>query len=75
MLPVHVALQSRALPLLLDKPRLIVAVDDLASVARLGTRLAFAELQLVPVLATKSQILLALSRMATQDVYAKAMAG
>lgn len=74
MLPVHVAMQSRALPLMLDKPRLIVAVDDLTSVAKLGTRVAFAQLQLVPVLATKSQILLALSRMATQDVYAKAMA-
>lgn len=75
MLPVHVALQSRALPLMRDKLRLIVAVDDLTGVARLGTRLAFAQLQLVPVLATKSQILLALSRLTTQDIYAKAMAG
>jgi hypothetical protein len=74
MLPAHVALQSRALPLMRDKLRLIVAVDDLTSVVQLSTRVAFARLQLVPVLATKSQILLALSRLPTQDVYAKAMA-
>jgi hypothetical protein len=74
MLPAHVALQSRALPLMRDKLRLIVAVDDLTSVVQLGAHVAFSRLQLVPVLATKSQILLALSRLPTQDVYAKAMA-
>jgi hypothetical protein len=50
----------RALPLLEAGHRLIVAIDDLARVPRLQSLEALAGLQLVPVLASRAQIALAL---------------
>lgn len=59
----RLAESCRAAPLMLDKDRLIVAVDRPSRLSKLQAVHAFAGLKLVPVLAPKSQILvLALER-------------
>jgi len=59
-LPKRFALSYRAMPLMIDKGRMIVAVDKPSRVVMLETIHAFAQLKVVPVLAPKMQILLAL---------------
>jgi len=53
---------------MIDKGRMIVAVDKPSRVVMLETIHAFAQLKVVPVLAPKMQILLALERLSS-DVW------
>ena len=62
LLPRRLAISHRVLPLLLDKERLIVAVDRPGRVLKLRQLDAYAQLPIVPALALKSQILVALNR-------------
>jgi len=61
LLPRHLAISHRVLPLMLDKQRLIVAVDRPGRVLKLRQLPDYAQLPMVPVLALKSQILAALN--------------
>jgi hypothetical protein len=70
LLPLRVALRARAIPLMLDGKRLIVAMENPARVTKLSALRAFAELTVVPVLASKSHILLALSGATAKDAWA-----
>lgn len=58
----------RAMPLMIDEGRMIVAVDKPSRVVMLETIYAFSQLKVVPVLAPKMQILLALERLSS-DVW------
>ena len=62
LLPRRLAISHRVLPLMLDKERLIVAVDRPGRVLKLRQLDAYAQLPIVPALALKSQILVALNR-------------
>ena len=62
LLPRRLAISHRVLPLLLDQERLIVAVDRPGRVLKLRQLDAYAQMPIVPVLALKSQILVALNR-------------
>jgi hypothetical protein len=62
-LPQQSALRYRALPLMVDGDRLIVAVDKPSREVRLRELRALSRLRPVPVLAARVQILLALDRM------------
>ncbi len=59
-LPQRSMVEHNAFPLHQDGERLIVAIDDLARVPRLQSLHALAGLKLVPVLASRAQIVLAL---------------
>lgn len=72
-LPLRMATESRALPLMLDGRRLIVAIDRLARLPALRGLRAFEQLNIVPVLASKGQIVLALNRLARQDIWGHAV--
>jgi hypothetical protein len=65
----RMAVDSRALPVMLDGQRLIVVVDRPSRAVKLRGLRAFAQLSIAPVLASKSHILEALSRLAQQDVW------
>ena len=65
----RMAVDSRALPVMLDGRRLIVVVDRPSRAVKLRTLRAFAQLSIVPVLASKGHILEALTRLAQQDVW------
>jgi hypothetical protein len=62
LLPRRLAISHRVLPLMLDKERLIVAVDRPGRVLKLRQLDAYAQLPIVPALALKSQILVAVNR-------------
>lgn len=62
LLPQRLAISHRVLPLMLDKERLIVAVDRPGRVLKLRLLDAYAQMPIVPALAMKSQILMALNR-------------
>jgi hypothetical protein len=66
-LPLKTALAHRALPILLDGMRLVVAVDKPARVPSLQALFALKGFQIVPVLASKSHILMALSNLPHLD--------
>ena len=68
-LPQRVAVGFRMMPLMLDGERLIVAVDKPARVLKLKAAHAIAQIAIVPVLASRMQILLAHERL-THDVWA-----
>lgn len=70
MLPQRIAIGYRALPLMLDQDRLIVAVEKPSRVAKLRDIHTFAGLTVVPVLASKMHIVVALERL-SQDVWAQ----
>lgn len=67
-LPVRLATGYRAMPLLLNGTRLIVAVDNPSRVAKLNSVQAFAQVQVVAALAPKAQIILAIGRL-SNDVW------
>lgn len=56
----HAMVDLRALPLMREGPRLYVAIDDLAAIPRLKTLSNLATLEIVPVLAHRSALNLAL---------------
>ena len=60
-LPQKVAVAHRTIPIMLDGQRLIVAVDKPQRIAALRTLFTLAAFKVVPVLASRSQILIALS--------------
>jgi hypothetical protein len=66
MLTLRMAIESRALPLMIDGQRLIVAVDRPARMVNLQ---GLTPLKIVPVLASKGDILAALSRLAEHDIW------
>lgn len=63
-LPRPLAISHRMLPLMLDGPRLVVAVDRPGRVLKLREQSGFAASDIVPALALKSQILHAMNRLA-----------
>lgn len=67
-LPFRIAAGYRVVPLLLEKDRLIVAVDKPSRAAKLNALHAYAQIKVVPVLASKSQMLLAFERL-SNDVW------
>jgi hypothetical protein len=69
-LPHRVAAGYRVMPLLLDKERLVVAVDKPSRALKLGGLHTYAQLKVVPVLASKMQIMLALDRL-SGDVWSQ----
>ena len=75
-LPRKLAIASRALPLLEDAGRLIVAVDRPSRIEKLRHARFYADYrQVVPVLAAKLHILNALTRLAQADVWAEQVLG
>lgn len=68
-LPIRMALKHRALPLMIQGDRLIVCVDRPSRLAQLEKLYALAGFKLVGVLASKGQILLALSGLADEDLW------
>lgn len=62
LLPLRIAISHRVMPLLLEQQQLIVAVDRPSRVIKLRLLEGYARTAIVPVLALKSQLLLALNR-------------
>lgn len=75
MLPLRLAAQHLALPLMVGDKRLIVAVDRPSRTAQLHTLRVFAGLKIVPVLASKSQIMMKLADLAHKDVWSHNVLG
>lgn len=69
-LPFKLAVKARALPLMTDGTRLIVAVDRPARIDKLQELRGHAQMQFVAALASKQRILAALSRFAKDDPWA-----
>jgi hypothetical protein len=72
-LSLRTVVMQRALPIMVDGQRLIVAVDRLSRVANLGSLQALAGMTIVPVMVRKAQLRLALSALVQQDVWAQAV--
>lgn len=68
-LPLRLAVKHRALPIMIDGQRMIVAVDKPSRLVQLETTYAVAPLVLVAVLASKGQILLALSNLSETNLW------
>lgn len=68
-LPLRYAVTCRALPILLERDRLIVAVDRPSRAPQVQALYAIAPLRVVPVLASKGQLLLALSALSQHDLW------
>ncbi len=68
-LSLRMAVMHRALPIMLDGDRAIVAVDRPSRTHQLQTMFGLATFKVVPVLASKGQILLALSALADQELW------
>jgi hypothetical protein len=70
-LPLHMAVAHRALPILLERDRLVVAIDRPARLAGLQSPFTLGAFKVMPVLAARSQILLALSSLSRQDLWSE----
>ena len=70
-LPLHSAIRHRALPIMIDGQRMIVAVDKPSRLVPLETNYAVTPFTLVVVLASKAQILLALSHLSATELWAE----
>jgi len=68
-LPLRSAVKHRALPIMIDGNRLVVAVDRPSRVAELQPLYSVSMYTVVPVLASKNQILLALSGQSQHDTW------
>jgi hypothetical protein len=68
-LPLRMALEVRAVPLMVDGTRLIVAVDQPSRADRLKALSVFGAMTIVPVLAAKDAILLALTDLSQQRTW------
>jgi hypothetical protein len=71
MLPLKLATQSMALPLMVHRERLVVAVDRPQRIEKLHQLHVFTGKKLVPVLASRTQIMLALTDLAQQDMWSR----
>jgi hypothetical protein len=69
-LPLKLATQSMALPLMRHQERMIVAVDRPQRIEKLHSLHVFTGRKLVPVLASRTQIMLTLTDLAQQDLWA-----
>jgi hypothetical protein len=69
LLPLRLATQSMALPLMTHRERLVVAVDRPQRIEKLHNLHVFTGKKLVPVLASRTQIMLALTDLAQQDMW------
>ena len=73
-LPTRVILLARSLPLMIDRERLIVAVDKPARVDKLRSmHVLTQQTVVVPVLASKGQLVLALGRIQQHDVWSQSV--
>jgi hypothetical protein len=72
-LTLRTVVMQRALPIMVDGRRLIVAVDRLSRVANLSTLQALAGMTIVPVMARKAHLRLALTALVQQDVWSQAV--
>jgi len=72
-LPLRMAVKHRSVPLMIDGTRLIVAMDRPSRAAELQNLYAVAPLSVVAVLASKGQILLALSSLSAQDMWTESV--
>lgn len=72
-LPLRLAVKHRSVPLMIDGNRLIVAMDRPSRAAELQNLYAVAPLSVVAVLASKGQILLALSSLTEQDMWTESV--
>jgi hypothetical protein len=72
--PLRVAVECRALPLMLHGDRLLVAVDRPARTEKLRTVASLSQLRLAPVLASRNHIMTALQALA-QDIWADHLCG
>lgn len=70
-LPLRLALEARAVPLMVDGQRLIVAVDRPARAEKLRAVSVFLQLSVVPVLASKTQILFTLIDLSKQKTWSE----
>lgn len=70
-LPLRHAVTCRALPILIDRDRLIVAMDRPSRAPQVQALYAIAPLRVVPVLASKGQLLLALSGLSQHDLWSE----
>ncbi|HEX6362038.1 MAG TPA: hypothetical protein VFZ93_03725 [Albitalea sp.] len=68
-LPLRMAVANRALPIMMDDQRLFVAVDRPARTVELSSIYALTAFTVVPVIASKGAILLALSKLSDQDLW------
>lgn len=68
-LPLRFAVTYRALPILLDGGRLIVAMDRPSRAPHVQALYAIAPLRVVPVLASRGQLLLAMSGLSQHDLW------
>jgi len=66
----RIAVGYRVVPLMLNNDRLIVAVDKPSRAVRLGALQAYAQIKVVPVLASRSQMMLAIDRL-SNDVWSQ----
>lgn len=67
-LPHRVAVGYRVVPLLLDEDRLIVAVDKPSRAVKLNALHTYAQIKIIPVLASKTQMMLAFENL-SNDVW------
>jgi hypothetical protein len=72
-LTLRTVVMQRALPIMVDGRRLIVAVDRLSRVANLSTLQALAGMTIVPVMVRKAQLRVALTALVQQDVWSQAV--
>lgn len=70
----HLALKSGALPLMVDKDRLIVAVDRPDNAVKLRNLSTASQMQVVPVFATQLAIVTTLSRLSKKDIWSQHIA-
>lgn len=73
LLPLRAVVAHRALPIMVDGQRLIVAVDRLSRVANLNSLQTLAGMTVLPVMARKSQLRVALAALIQQDVWSHAV--
>ncbi len=67
LLPLHIAVSLRIMPLLRHQGGMIVAVDRPARLIKLRQLDAYAKMPIMPVLALKAQVLLTLNRLSGND--------
>jgi hypothetical protein len=70
-LPLRMAVKHRALPIMADRDRLFVAVDRPVRIVPLQGLYALAPFTVVPVIASKGQLMLALTALSGQDLWSE----
>jgi len=73
MLPLRIASECFAMPIMIRDRNLIVAVDRPSRATKLHNLRAFAQLTIVPVLASKNQIMVSLGELAQRDAWSSSV--